>query len=106
MFKNCYTYNKPGEDVTVMCQTLEKAYLVKMKGMPSSEMEMTGLNSPAVKKPSAASGTPNRPGLTLGGTVKKPSGLPPGGPAGGPRPGSAASSLASPASSDGTPTKG
>ena len=88
-----------------MCQTLEKAYLAKMKGMPSSEMEMTGLNSPAVKKPSAASGTPNRLGLTPG-TVKKPGGQPPGGPAGGPRPGSAASSLASPASSDGTPTKG
>lgn len=33
MFINCYTYNKPGEDVVVMCQTLEKQFLQKVSGM-------------------------------------------------------------------------
>lgn len=31
MFTNCYTYNKPGEDVVVMAQTLEKLFLAKVK---------------------------------------------------------------------------
>lgn len=31
MFNNCYVYNKPGEDVVVMAQTLEKLYLAKVK---------------------------------------------------------------------------
>lgn len=30
MFNNCYTYNKPGEDVVVMAQTLEKLFLAKV----------------------------------------------------------------------------
>lgn len=30
MFNNCYTYNKPGEDVVVMAQTLEKMLLAKV----------------------------------------------------------------------------
>jgi bromodomain-containing protein 4 len=31
MFSNCYAYNKPGEDVVVMAQTLEKLFLAKVK---------------------------------------------------------------------------
>lgn len=31
LFSNCYTYNKPGEDVVVMAQTLEKIFLAKVK---------------------------------------------------------------------------
>lgn len=31
MFSNCYTYNKAGEDVVVMAQTLEKLFLAKVK---------------------------------------------------------------------------
>lgn len=31
MFTNCYVYNKPGEDVVVMAQTLEKVYLNKVR---------------------------------------------------------------------------
>jgi len=27
MFTNCYVYNKPGEDVVVMAQTLEKVFI-------------------------------------------------------------------------------
>lgn len=30
MFTNCYVYNKPGEDVVVMAQTLEKMFLAKV----------------------------------------------------------------------------
>lgn len=30
MFTNCYVYNKPGEDVVVMAQTLEKVFLTKV----------------------------------------------------------------------------
>ncbi|GFS48932.1 homeotic protein female sterile [Nephila pilipes] len=34
MFMNCYIYNKPGEDVVLMAQTLEKLFLTKIAGMP------------------------------------------------------------------------
>ncbi|ESO05525.1 hypothetical protein HELRODRAFT_191322 [Helobdella robusta] len=39
MFTNCYTYNKPGEDITVMCQELEKKFLQLLAGMPKEEVE-------------------------------------------------------------------
>lgn len=34
MFQNCYVYNKPGEDVVIMAQTLEKVYIQKIAMMP------------------------------------------------------------------------
>ena len=34
MWKNCYVYNKPGEDVVIMAQTLEKLLLSKIAQMP------------------------------------------------------------------------
>ncbi|KAL5276095.1 BRD4 family protein [Megaselia abdita] len=40
MFTNCYVYNKPGEDVVVMAQTLEKLYQNKLDGMPPEETEL------------------------------------------------------------------
>ncbi|KAL9880263.1 homeotic protein female sterile-like isoform 4-T15 [Glossina fuscipes fuscipes] len=40
MFSNCYVYNKPGEDVVVMAQTLEKVFLQKLEGMPKEEIEL------------------------------------------------------------------
>jgi len=42
IFKNCYRYNKPGEDVTLMGQSLEKLFLNKMKSMPPVEAVMPG----------------------------------------------------------------
>lgn len=30
MFNNCYVYNKPGEDVVFMAQTVEKIYFQKV----------------------------------------------------------------------------
>ena len=37
MFNNCYTYNKPEEDISQMAQALEKFYLQKIRGMPPVE---------------------------------------------------------------------
>ncbi len=34
MFTNCYVYNKPGEDIVIMCQSLEKMFLQKVGQMP------------------------------------------------------------------------
>jgi len=41
MFTNCYMYNKPGEDVTVMANSLEKFFLAKIKMMPPVEVDLT-----------------------------------------------------------------
>uniref|UniRef100_A0A2L2YDA5 Bromodomain-containing protein 2 n=1 Tax=Parasteatoda tepidariorum TaxID=114398 RepID=A0A2L2YDA5_PARTP len=40
MFMNCYVYNKPGEDVVLMAQTLEKLFLNKIAEMPPEEIEI------------------------------------------------------------------
>jgi hypothetical protein len=42
MFTNCYVYNKPGEDVVVMAQTLEKLFLTKVKVHKVRYFEKTG----------------------------------------------------------------
>ncbi|RWS04078.1 bromodomain-containing protein 3-like isoform X2, partial [Dinothrombium tinctorium] len=40
MFTNCYVYNKPGEDVVLMGQTIEKLFLNKVADMPPEEVEI------------------------------------------------------------------
>ncbi|XP_064649292.1 bromodomain-containing protein 3-like isoform X2 [Lineus longissimus] len=40
MFSNCYTYNKPGEDIVLMAQALEKLFLNKTAQMPHEECEL------------------------------------------------------------------
>ncbi|RWS26520.1 bromodomain-containing protein 2-like isoform X7 [Leptotrombidium deliense] len=40
MFTNCYVYNKPGEDVVLMAQTVEKVFLNKLSEMPKEEIEI------------------------------------------------------------------
>lgn len=40
MFTNCYVYNKPGEDVVLMAQALEKLFLTKVAQMPQDEVEL------------------------------------------------------------------
>ncbi|KGL82921.1 Bromodomain testis-specific protein [Tinamus guttatus] len=37
MFLNCYTYNKPGDDIVFMAQELEKVFLQKIAQMPPEE---------------------------------------------------------------------
>lgn len=59
MFTNCYVYNKPGEDVVVMAQALEKLFLTRVAQMPKEEVE---LEAPAPKnikekKPPKIAGT-------------------------------------------------
>ncbi|XP_055640274.1 homeotic protein female sterile-like isoform X2 [Toxorhynchites rutilus septentrionalis] len=65
MFSNCYVYNKPGEDVVVMAQTLEKLFLTKVSLMPKDEVEMD-VPAPkgAKKKPVARQLAP--PGTLVG----------------------------------------
>lgn len=59
MFTNCYVYNKPGEDVVVMAQTLEKVFLTKVALMPKDEIEIESRTSNKNKKkaPRASTGT-------------------------------------------------
>lgn len=42
VFTNCYVYNKAGEDIVVMAQTLEKLFLTKIASMPKEEAEVLG----------------------------------------------------------------
>uniref|UniRef100_A0A3Q2XQ35 Bromodomain-containing protein 2 n=1 Tax=Hippocampus comes TaxID=109280 RepID=A0A3Q2XQ35_HIPCM len=40
MFTNCYVYNKPGDDIVFMAQTLEKLFLLEVAKMPTDECEV------------------------------------------------------------------
>ncbi|XP_068508282.1 bromodomain testis-specific protein isoform X1 [Syngnathus scovelli] len=40
MFTNCYTYNKPEDDIVFMAQTLEKLFLLEVAKMPTDECEV------------------------------------------------------------------
>ncbi|XP_043859038.1 bromodomain testis-specific protein [Dromiciops gliroides] len=42
MFSNCYLYNKPGDDIVLMAQALEKLFLQKLSQMPSEEQVIGG----------------------------------------------------------------
>ncbi|XP_078075569.1 bromodomain-containing protein 2-like [Mustelus asterias] len=44
MFTNCYVYNRPGDDIVVMAQTLEKHFLQKVSQMPQEEIELPVVN--------------------------------------------------------------
>ena len=37
MFNNCYTYNRPTEDVTIMAKRVQEFLHTKVKGMPVVE---------------------------------------------------------------------
>ncbi|XP_039668278.1 bromodomain testis-specific protein isoform X4 [Perca fluviatilis] len=43
MFTNCYVYNRPGDDIVFMAQTLEKLFLQKVSQMPKEECEVTAI---------------------------------------------------------------
>lgn len=40
MFTNCYMYNRPGDDIVFMAQTLEKLFLQKIAQMPKDECDI------------------------------------------------------------------
>ncbi|EDL83966.1 bromodomain, testis-specific [Rattus norvegicus] len=42
MFSNCYLYNKPGDDIVVMAQALEKLFMQKLSQMPQEEQIVGG----------------------------------------------------------------
>ncbi|XP_060809601.1 bromodomain-containing protein 3 isoform X2 [Amyelois transitella] len=70
MFTNCYVYNKPGEDVVIMAQTLEKLFLNRIAQMDKEEKEIEppskgGKGGGAKKR---VSGPPATPGGTTPGT--------------------------------------
>lgn len=64
MFTNCYVYNKPGEDVVVMAQTLEKVFLTKVADMPKEEYPVEPPAKGAKGKKGRASGVVG--GVTVG----------------------------------------
>ncbi|XP_035211709.1 bromodomain-containing protein 3-like isoform X1 [Stegodyphus dumicola] len=73
MFYNCYRYNKAGEDVVFMAQTIEKLFVEKMQDLPKEEIEipMPAIRTPGGKgkgkkgkgagRPKAAVGAVNTP---------------------------------------------
>lgn len=85
MFSNCYVYNKPGEDVVVMAQTLEKVFLQKLEGMPKEEIELEPVTpkggskkkprpGTATKAPSANASVLGTPATAAGATTRTPAG--------------------------------
>merc|ERR1719394_1642837 len=63
VFTNCYVYNKAGEDIVVMAQTLEKLFLTKIASMPKDEQEINPQpKDPGIKvKPEKKLGLPSLP---------------------------------------------
>ncbi|XP_070764468.1 bromodomain testis-specific protein [Enoplosus armatus] len=45
MFTNCYVYNRPGDDIVFMAQTLEKLFLHKVSQMPKEECDVTAITT-------------------------------------------------------------
>ena len=54
MFSNCYLYNKPTDDVTLMCQEVESFFKTLVKKVPEPEVEIT----PPEPAPKGAKATP------------------------------------------------
>ncbi|KAM3875790.1 bromodomain testis-specific protein [Diretmus argenteus] len=50
MFTNCYVYNRPGDDIVLMAQTLEKLFLQKVAQMPQEESEVSAVTAKASGK--------------------------------------------------------
>ncbi|KAI4903257.1 hypothetical protein NFI96_024557 [Prochilodus magdalenae] len=50
MFTNCYVYNRPGDDIVLMAQVLEKLFLEKVADMPQDECEVIAVTNKAPLK--------------------------------------------------------
>jgi len=61
VFTNCYVYNKAGEDIVVMAQTLEKLFLTKIATMPKEEMEVPSAVSGGSSSGGGVSSVPKTP---------------------------------------------
>ena len=60
VFTNCYVYNKAGEDIVVMAQTLEKLFLTKIATMPKEETEISASVQPKPPTTPAVGGGGNK----------------------------------------------
>ncbi|XP_065313021.1 serine-rich adhesin for platelets-like isoform X3 [Gordionus sp. m RMFG-2023] len=60
IFTNCYVYNKPGEDVVLMAQAIEKAFQAKLTQMPLVETEIPLLNKGKGKRGRSIKGFNNQ----------------------------------------------
>ncbi|KAM5147827.1 bromodomain testis-specific protein [Mantella aurantiaca] len=49
MFTNCYIYNKPGDDIVLMGQELEKVFIELIADMPHEEIELSVVGNRSVK---------------------------------------------------------
>ncbi|KAM4722897.1 bromodomain testis-specific protein [Rhinophrynus dorsalis] len=49
MFTNCYIYNKPGDDIVLMAQELEKVFMQKIAEMPHEEIELSVVGNRGIK---------------------------------------------------------
>jgi len=78
MFTNCYVYNKPGDDITLMAQELEKLFLNKVADMPPEEIELpSGGGGKKNKGTKAVAAAAARSALrNMGSTEKIPSSAP------------------------------
>ncbi|XP_068599693.1 bromodomain testis-specific protein [Brachionichthys hirsutus] len=54
MFTNCYVYNRPGDDIVFMAQTLEKVFLDKVSQMAEEECEVAPVTGRQATAGSAA----------------------------------------------------
>jgi len=69
VFTNCYVYNKAGEDIVVMAQTLEKLFLTKIASMPKEEIEMAPAGGVKVELPKPPVGVVKKPVPLAGAAV-------------------------------------
>lgn len=76
MFSNCYVYNKPGEDVVVMAQNIEKMFQAKILLMPKEEIEVEQPQKGGKKKPTARVSNATAPSLTPGALPSAPHNVP------------------------------
>ncbi|XP_072561285.1 bromodomain-containing protein 4 isoform X2 [Paramormyrops kingsleyae] len=65
MFTNCYIYNKPGDDIVLMAEALEKMFLQKISEMPQDEMEITVMTGKGRGRGRRDGGLSVKPGSAL-----------------------------------------
>ncbi|KAM8930580.1 bromodomain testis-specific protein [Pelodytes ibericus] len=61
MFTNCYIYNKPGDDIVLMAQELEKTFMQKISEMPPEEIELSVVGNRGIKNKTRISSTGEHP---------------------------------------------
>ncbi|XP_036408348.1 bromodomain-containing protein 4 isoform X2 [Megalops cyprinoides] len=65
MFTNCYIYNKPGDDIVLMAEALEKMFLQKISEMPQEETEITVMTGKGRGRGRRDRGQNSKPGPAL-----------------------------------------